>query len=121
MRSGCGLYNGASPSKALGDVLKTAYGRSYSDTRDVIYSLLGIARSGLLTMAPNYTLSVVCVFSLATRKMILESGALEIFIGADGLGGGPEQSNPGFPSWVPEWSVAIPGRARDSYKAAVDT
>lgn len=72
-------------------------------------------------MAPNYTLSVVCIFSLATRKMILESGALEIFTGTDGLGGGPEQSNPGFPSWVPDWSVAIPGRARDSYKAAVDT
>ena len=70
-----------------------------TDSRDKVYSLLGIAAEGLYNeLSPDYALSVEDVYTKTARTIIRSSGSLQIL-------SFPED-NPltvQLPSWVPDW------------------
>lgn len=76
-----------------------------TNPRDKIYGLLGLA-GGVVTagdkvplIIPDYSKSVVAVYSEFAKFMVLETRSLDILLFGAGV-----KRLPGLPSWAPDWT-----------------
>ncbi|KAK4629674.1 hypothetical protein CLAFUW4_08194 [Fulvia fulva] len=96
--------------KFVGDLLNhfRETGIQATNPRDYVYSILGIyPRAGQL-FTPDYSLSVRDLFIDVARKLLDESGGLNLLTQCDNVGRDFKHI---FPSWVPDW--ATKPRAKD--------
>jgi hypothetical protein len=78
--------------------------RSLSDPRDVVYSVIGLARDispGIIE--PDYSKSVQSVYQSVTRSVIEDTGRLDML--SHTL---LHLNAPGSPSWVRDWTIPSP-------------
>lgn len=73
-----------------------------TDPRDKVFALLGmIDRTALPVPTPSYAVSVSEVYTLTTRAMITQEGALSVLSGVYG----PHHPSRNLPSWAPDWQL----------------
>lgn len=85
----------------LSTVLPLTRNLKATDDRDKVFAMLGLINTSFLECAgPDYTLSVVEIYSRYTRAMIAQEQGLSVFSSVMG----PAQ-RPGLPSWVPDWRL----------------
>ncbi|KAI8673285.1 Cyclic nucleotide-binding domain-containing protein [Fusarium keratoplasticum] len=97
------------PGQTLLGLLVQCRFRQASDPRDKVYALLGLIDAGADADADNsagsfaieadYRLSTSHVYCHAARKLLLQSGNLNV------LGACTPTTNLELPSWVPDWSA----------------
>jgi Heterokaryon incompatibility protein (HET) len=75
-----------------------------SDTRDIIFSLLGLfSHCVSLSLSPDYSISVKDLFTAVAIHIMRESGELRIPCSVES----PKHlEGEGFPSWVPDWRAS---------------
>lgn len=95
------------------EILTASRSLESSDSRDKIYSLLGIIQhkgktsdeSQPTTIIPDYTIPVKKLFTEVARLAILQTKTLEIL---SHVGRRPNQKADELPAWVPDWRHEIP-------------
>jgi hypothetical protein len=109
LRKDCGLEE----RPPLIEILTATRSLESSDSRDKIYSLLGIVQHKGKTsdesqppaIIPDYTTPVRKIFTEVARLAILQTKTLEIL---SHVGRRPNQEADALPAWVPDWRHEIP-------------
>jgi hypothetical protein len=109
LRKDCGLEG----RPTLIEILTATRSLESSDSRDKIYSLLGIVQhkgktsdeSQPTAIIPDYTAPVRKLFAEVARLAILQTKTLEIL---SHVGRRPTQEADALPAWVPDWRHEIP-------------
>jgi hypothetical protein len=83
--------------RSIGEFLMLRRGSQCKDPRDLVYSLLGVAR-GIEGIEPDYSRSMQDVFTSTARRIIISTRSLSLLgeINAQNF-------NAALPSWVPDW------------------
>lgn len=90
-------------------------GRLYAtDPRDFVYGILGFCDDiEKVRITPDYELNTATVFVNATRRILALEGALNVLLISEGVNCRDQDRDgariSGLPSWVPDWSSALPG------------
>ncbi|EEU42374.1 uncharacterized protein NECHADRAFT_79878 [Fusarium vanettenii 77-13-4] len=93
------------PEQTLMELLIQCRFRQASDPRDKVYALLGLIdadadkSASSFAIEADYRLSTSQVYCHAARKLLLQSGDLNV------LGACTPTTNLELPSWVPDWSA----------------
>jgi hypothetical protein len=83
----------------LSSLLWNTWDREATDPRDKVFAILGlVVDNHKCLLSPDYSLSMVDVYTAATLDIIRHEESLDILLAANGL----DRSN-GLPSWVPDW------------------
>ncbi|PVH72254.1 hypothetical protein DL98DRAFT_520587 [Cadophora sp. DSE1049] len=104
----------SSPTKFLHDVLRQRRGAGVSDARDMVFGHLGLCppmhENVIRSILPvNYSQTLSDVFEAVARQIILETGELSLLTEVERVQ--PEDRRESLPSWVPDWTISMKGRA----------
>jgi hypothetical protein len=83
--------------RSIGEFLMLRRGSQCKDPRDLVYSLLGVAR-GIEGIEPDYSRSMQDIFTSTTRRIITSTRSLSLLEEIN-----TQNFDAALPSWVPDW------------------
>ncbi|KAI8945474.1 heterokaryon incompatibility protein-domain-containing protein [Xylaria longipes] len=91
-----------SPTQSISNLLMSTMNLDATDARDKVFALIGLApEEDRRALAPDYSKSVVQVYTETTKHIINSTGRLDIL----SFNTNSESSNERLPSWVPDWRL----------------